>query len=103
MMVLAERLWPAIAVAGVLGLLLTAFIGRGRSSLSASRLVAGLALAALAGAGVVVWLGIVPGRPGLWVETAVLVLAAYAAGSVFGALIRRALAPHSAGSGETRG
>lgn len=88
MMSLVSNLWPGLAGALVLGLAAGGLTGfpRGRGPVAAAAVVgaATLALAALA------LLQRVPGRAGLWVETAALMLAAYLGGCFIGALARRA-------------
>jgi len=88
MIVLAERFWPAIAAAALAGVLFAALGGRGRSSPGATRLLQFLALAGLVAGILAVSLQLVPGRPGLWLETAVLVFGAYAFGCGAGAAAR---------------
>lgn len=102
---LLERLWWAVAAASLLGLLFDGIGGPGRGSLSsrrASRLGVLILLAAAAG---VALLGILPGRPGLWLEAAVLIVAGYAAGAIVASAVRaglRALRRRSAASRDVR-
>ena len=79
---LAERLWAFFLGAALLGLVLTLVLGAGRVSLS-SRPLLPLAAGCLVAA-----LGLVGGRPGLWLEIACALGLAYAAGCATGGAIR---------------
>lgn len=84
---LVFSLWPGLAASLALGLAIGAVTGfpRGRATLVA----AGLPLLALALLGALAGFGRVPGRAGLRIEIAALVLACYLAGCALGALARR--------------
>lgn len=87
-LVVAE-IWPALLLAGGAGLMFTWLGGPGRVTPGALPSVR-LGAATLLGTGVVlVALGAVPGRTGLWLDIAVLLGAAYAAGAVLGAALGR--------------
>jgi hypothetical protein len=76
--------WPGLAGAGLLGLVVGALAGwpdRYAVPLGLFVLSGLLAAAAIA--------GFVPGLPGLWLETAALILPPYGAGCILGALGRR--------------
>ncbi|TDR85182.1 hypothetical protein [Enterovirga rhinocerotis] len=91
MTVLLGHLWPALAVAAVLGLGFSAVFGAGAGLPSATlpvRIGMGLALIAAA---LVSVLNLVPGRAGLWFDIAAAIAWAYAAGVVAGLLPRRVL------------
>lgn len=85
MILLLTVFWPALAASLLLGGVVGRLAGlpRGRPAKAGA---GGLALAAVA-AGSVAVAGIVPGRPGLWVETGALVLGVYLAGALIGATI----------------
>ncbi|GLS44709.1 hypothetical protein [Methylobacterium brachythecii] len=90
MTILVSALWPGLAGALLLGACIGALTGlpRGRPSLIASASLLGL-LAVLGGLAVA---QVVPGQAGLWVETALPMLAAYLAGCLAGGtgrLLRR--------------
>lgn len=87
---LVARLWPFLLAAGLAGLLLTALLGRGRGALS-SRLPVLLAALLLFGAlAICSGLQLVAGRPGLWLDIAVLVAGSYGLGCGLAALGRLA-------------
>lgn len=89
---LLSTTWPSLAAAAALGLAFVAIGGPGRG-LFASRTWVGLAaLAGAAGGLVASWSGLVEGRPGLWLDLAAPLIAAYAAGCVAGNGLRRLLA-----------
>lgn len=88
---LLERLWWAVAAASLLGLLFGGIGGPGRGSLSSGRASRLGAVGLLAAAAGVAWLGLLPGRPGLWLEAAVLVGAGYAAGTFAASAVRAGL------------
>jgi hypothetical protein len=100
---LAHQIWPALAAAFVLGL---AFGGLSRveGGLAAprSRIALGVLLIALAALGLSAALDLVPGRPGLWLDSAVLHLALYLAGCGLGWLLSR-LRAGRAGSAQEPG
>ncbi|WP_342149362.1 hypothetical protein [Methylorubrum sp. SB2] len=79
-------LWPGLAAALALGLTVGALAGFPRSR--ATWLAAGLPLLALAGLIGLAAFGTAPGRAGLRIEIAALVLAGYLAGCGLGALGR---------------
>lgn len=86
MSLLVISLWPALAAALGLGLAVGALAGFPRERRTAvAAMLPTLVLAGLAGLAV---LGTAPGRAGLWVETAALLLAAYLVGCLLGALGR---------------
>lgn len=85
MTLLVSSLWPALAAALVLGLVVGALTGLPRRGLA---LAAGLLLAGFAVLTGLAALRTAPGEPGLWVETAALVLGAYLAGCALGGLGR---------------
>lgn len=80
-------LWPWLAAAFGLGLAIGALAGLPRTR--ATRIAAGLPLLALAALVGLAVAGAVPGRSGLRVEVAALLLAGYLAGCTLGALARR--------------
>lgn len=86
MISLVVPLWPGLAASLALGLAIGALAGvpRGR----ATRIAAGLPLLALGLLLGLAGLDTVPGRAGLWIEIAALVLACYLAGCSLGALAR---------------
>ena len=90
---LAGHLWPALATAPALGILIGAASCGGRSN-RAVTLSFGLFWCVLAGGGLAVaGLEWVPGRYGLWFEMGALLLGAYTIGCTLGcgvrALVRR--------------
>ncbi|NEU12140.1 hypothetical protein G3T14_08345 [Methylobacterium sp. BTF04] len=87
-MLLLTLFWPALAAGFLLGAVFGWLSGLPRTP--ASRLGAGgLGLAALVASGLA-FAGIVPGRPGLWIEAGALVLGAYLVGALAGATIQAA-------------
>ncbi|RVU19472.1 hypothetical protein EOE48_08730 [Methylobacterium oryzihabitans] len=91
MTILLAALWPALLTALLLGGVAGYWAGlpAGRLARAGAALVTGLALAA----GAVAVAGLVPGRSGLWVETAALLLAAYLAGCLVGGGLSHAAGP----------
>lgn len=87
MTLLVAQLWPAALAALLLGLAVGWWFGwpGDRAAHAVAVLIAAgaLVLAAVAGG------AIVPGEPGLWVETAALLLVPYAIGCVAGAALLR--------------
>ena len=82
MLLLLTTLWPALIASLVLGAAIGWLCGLPRER--PHRLAAlGLALAALV-LGAMAVAGFVPGRPGFWVESVALNLAAYLAGTTLG-------------------
>lgn len=82
MILVVLSLWPALAAALGLGLVIGALTGLPRGGLAmaaAGLLVTGLAI--LAGLAA---LQTMPGAPGLWIESGALLLGAYLAGCVLG-------------------
>ena len=88
MTVLLQHLWPALLLAFALGLGFTLTFGSGSNLPSARIEVRVGAALALVTAAVLAALQVVPGRPGLWLDIAVLCAFAYAAGVAGGSLIR---------------
>ncbi|GJD47706.1 hypothetical protein OPKNFCMD_0416 [Methylobacterium crusticola] len=89
-MILLATLWPAVLAALLVGLGAGLWAGwpAGPARRAAGGLLAlGLGLAGLALAGVV------PGRAGLWLESAALLLAAYLGGCALAALASRLRRP----------
>lgn len=84
MSVVLQHLWPGLAVAALLGYGFSVVFGRGNGLPSARLEVLGGALLALGAGALFSWLEIVPGRPGLWLDIAVLCGFAYALGSALG-------------------
>lgn len=82
MIVLLTAFWPAMAAGFLLGAGIGAWLGppRGRSA----RIGAGILAVALLALLALAVTEIAPGRLGLWVEGAALVLAAYLAGTLIG-------------------
>jgi hypothetical protein len=80
-------LWPALAVAFGLGIACGRMTGfpRSRTAFIAAALPI-LALTFVAG---LAWVETVPGRAGLYLEIAALLLAGYVAGCLLGALVAR--------------
>lgn len=89
MRILLQHLWPALAVAGVLGLGFSVVFGAGSGLPSARQDVRLAAILALLTGGLLSVLELVPGRPGLWLDIAVLCALAYALGVALGAGLRR--------------
>lgn len=87
MNVLLQHLWPGLAVAALLGLGFSVVFGRGYGLPSARLEVIGGAVLLLLAGLVFAWLEIVPGRPGLWLDIAVLCCLAYALGTAAGLAI----------------
>lgn len=88
MTVLLQHLWPALAVAGALGLCFSLAFGSGAGLPSARHDVRlGAILLLLVGLLLSV-LEIVPGRPGLWLDIGVFCAAAYGGGVAIGAVLR---------------
>jgi hypothetical protein len=85
--ILLAALWPALLTASFLGGCAGYWAGlpAGRLARAGAALLVGLTLAT----GAVALAGLVPGRPGLWVETAALLLAAYLAGCLVGGGLSR--------------
>lgn len=90
MILLLSGLWPGLFSALGLGLAVGWASGPPRGPAIPAAL--GLAMLALAGLALG---GIVSGPPGLWLESATLMLAAYVAGCGFGALGRALSAPRA--------
>lgn len=88
MSVLLQHLWPALAIAAVLGLGFTLVFGTGVGLPSARWELRIAALLALLVGALVAFLGVVPGRAGLWLDIGMLCVLAYAAGTSIGAAIR---------------
>lgn len=95
---LLTSFWPAIAASGLLGAGIGAWLGLPRSR--GARIGAGVLAVALLALLAVAVAGIAPGRIGLGVEGAALVLAAYLAGALIGgfasSLRRRSAVPDPA-------
>jgi hypothetical protein len=89
MNLILASLWPALALSGAVGLVLASFGGSGRGLPSAGWPVMALAALALLAGIALAWLRLVPGAAGLWLDLAVLLASAYAAGVVLGTLLRR--------------
>ncbi|UGB24422.1 hypothetical protein LPC10_15840 [Methylorubrum sp. B1-46] len=75
-------LWPALAAALGLGLVIGALTGLPRGGLAMA--AAGLLLTGLAILTGLAALRTMPGAPGLWIESGALLLGAYLAGCVLG-------------------
>ncbi|MBO1018783.1 hypothetical protein IPV08_02200 [Methylobacterium sp. SD274] len=88
MLLLLTILWPALAASFALGTAIGWHFGPPRDRLSTA-IGLGLGSGAVALAGLA-FSGIVPGRPGFWVESAALNLTAYIVGAGTGALARLA-------------
>lgn len=88
MLLLLTILWPALAASFALGTAIGWHFGPPRDRLSTA-IGLGLGSGAVALAGLA-FSGLVPGRPGFWVESAALNLAAYLVGAGTGALARLA-------------
>ncbi|KQO52096.1 MULTISPECIES: hypothetical protein [unclassified Methylobacterium] len=88
MLLLLTILWPALAASFALGTAIGWHFGPPRDRLSTA-IGLGLGFGAVALAGLA-FSGIVPGRPGFWVESAALNLTAYIVGAGTGALARLA-------------
>ncbi|MHC2088349.1 hypothetical protein [Methylobacterium sp. CM6244] len=88
MLLLLTILWPALAASFALGTAIGWHFGPPRDRLSTA-IGLGLGSGAVALAGLA-FSGLVPGRPGFWVESAVLNLTAYLVGAGTGALARLA-------------
>jgi hypothetical protein len=88
MLLLLTILWPALAASLALGTAIGWHFGPPRDRLSTA-IGLGLGFGAMALAGLA-FSGLVPGRPGFWVESAALNLTAYLVGAGTGALARLA-------------
>lgn len=86
MLLLLTILWPALVASLVLGSAIGWHFGPPRGRLSTA-IGLGLGVAAMALGGLA-FTGVVPGRPGFWVESAALNLAAYLIGAGAGALAK---------------
>jgi hypothetical protein len=87
---LARQIWPALAAAFGLGLLFGGLSRvEGGLTTSRSRISLGILVIALAALGISAALDLVPGRPGLWLDSAVLHLALYLVGCGLGWLLSR--------------
>jgi hypothetical protein len=91
MSVILQMLWPAFAACAALGFGFGAVFGAGFGLPSATPAVRLAALATSLGIGAVAWSGIVPGRPGLWLDIAAACIASYAAGAILAVCARWAL------------
>lgn len=89
MSILLQHLWLALAVAAGLGLGFSVVFGAGSGLPSARQDVRLGAILVLLAGGLLSVLEVVPGRPGLWLDIAVLCAAAYALGIATGAVLRR--------------
>lgn len=89
--ILGWALWPALSASGatglVVGLATCSDAGTGRGGRIA---VASALLAAAAGVAASLFASL-PGRPGLWLDIALSLGAAYAVGCTLGCLVRRGL------------
>ena len=81
-------LWPALAAAAALGVAFGWLGWRERSAGFGGRLGLILAIVAFGAGASLAVLGQVPGRPGLWLETALATALAYLAGCILGSLVR---------------
>lgn len=88
MIFLIDRFGWAILAAALVGLLFEAVVGPGRGSLSSHRLIQALALATIPAGALVSGLRWVQGRPGLWLDAAILIMTGYALGCLIAAAIR---------------
>ncbi|MCJ2131816.1 hypothetical protein [Methylobacterium sp. E-045] len=88
MLLLLTILWPALAASLALGTAIGWHFGPPRGRLSTA-IGLGLGFGAVALGGLAIS-GLVPGRPGFWVESAALNLTAYLVGAGAGALARLA-------------
>ena len=98
---LFQTSWPSLAAAAALGFIVAAIGGSGRGSVGNRTWFWRTALAAALAGLVLSWTGLVEGRPGLWLDIAAPVVAAYTIGCLAGAAIRRLVAagrPEAAGS-----
>ena len=87
MTILLQHLWPGLALAGLLGLGFSVVFGRGYG-LPSARLEVVVGAVLLLGVGLLLsWFQTVPGRPGLWLDIAVLLCLAYAIGTALGLAI----------------
>jgi hypothetical protein len=93
---LVIRLWPGLAAAMLLGLIVCATGRPIRPIGAARRLAAAIAITLLVAGAVLSVLQVLPGAVGLWLDSAVLHAAAYLAGCCLGALIGRARRGQSA-------
>lgn len=80
MILLASLLWPVLAASLVLGAGIGWLTGPPRTGSARWSTLALVAATTLSGG--IALAGVVPDRPGLWLEGAALVLAAYCVGSV---------------------
>lgn len=87
MSVLLQHLWPALALAGVLGLGVVLVFGRGNGLPSARLDVTAGAILLLLVALILAVLQAVPGRAGLWLDIAVACVLFYASGVGIGSAI----------------
>ncbi|CAA2104258.1 hypothetical protein MBUL_02616 [Methylobacterium bullatum] len=97
MLLLLTILWPALATSLALGTAIGWLFGPPRDRVS-TVIGLGLGFGAVALAGLA-FSGLVPGRPGFWVESAALNLATYLVGAGTGSLARltRPLPPRASG------
>ncbi|MFE1597891.1 hypothetical protein [Methylobacterium sp. ID0610] len=100
MLILAAALWPACLVALLLGAA-TGWLMRWPDGRVARLAALAVVLLSATAAGIAA-LEIVPGRAGLWVETAALLLVPYAAGCGLGAVLPRAERARLSPAGEGR-
>lgn len=84
MIALLTLIGPALVLGFLLGAVLGRLAGWPRTRLTVAGTLALVLAAALAGGLSVA--GLVPGRPGLWVDVAALLLGAYLAGAALGAV-----------------
>jgi hypothetical protein len=85
---LLNALWLPLVLAVLLGLAAGWWIGRSAEGRSGAWVAWPLAILAVGGIGA--WWQLLPGRAGLWLDAGLLLLAAYAAGSLAGGLAGRA-------------
>lgn len=84
---LVEEAWPALVIAGALGVGVGFATASPRPTPARGWMTVVVFLLVLAGAAAAAWLAVVPGRAGLWLETALLLVAPYLAGCGLGGLL----------------
>lgn len=98
MLPLLQLVWPSLVIAFTLGFAVGVATCSPAAPSRAGWIGAALALGCVAVGAALAVLEVVPGRAGLWLETALLLLAAYVPGCAFGALLGRAMRRGAASS-----
>jgi hypothetical protein len=98
MLPLLQLVWPGLVIAFTLGFAVGIATCSPTPPSRSGWVFASVVLGCFVVGAVLAVLELVPGRAGLWLETAVLLLAAYGPGCAFGGLLGRALRRGSASS-----